>query len=815
MPWFTTARQTVRAQDPIASSKGELQVMCGGFQKELKGEDRFMLHDASVGGDHCYFALVADGHGGKDAVQIAAQRILPLITQEAKDGSGAELNRACVKSFRTLHEEICASGTTAGSTLTVCCMNASRHELHVWNVGDSLAVLVDADGHAPLGMSHRLETNPDEQARLQAFGVKLRRASTAEGKEGGPLRAWPGGLAVTRCVGDADCHFVIPEPAWSTCPAPPKGGALLACTDGVWDLMSADEAAMILVQGAYDSARQAARQVVHKAVRRGLIDDTTAVVLLFGPAVTEDLEMGGHALEPAAVEGNATMGPAPAPACPPARRLRKLSGEILLDYPQGTPGVVHVDESPSPESSVEFPIGGQNAKLEEIFDRSTRNPVNVPLHVDPNREPNRETSPALRRPPPKPLGASAGGALRLSVIFDSVVGPQATSSAAAPPWAGGRLSPPSQRSVSSSGSPRDSTNRFALCTSDAANLDEAHRKPGPSGGDASFSLHDSSDRQEFNRWRIQYSDAGGAQKPSTQVVDFSKLTITKYLGQGEFARAHETTLDGRPAAIKMLKKEKQEIPSAVQGLKREIMLMTLMDHPNVLKAYALGQHEGIPLMIVELLSRTLPLELTRDPDTVPFWVRWREVKRWPLSRSLHCAVQLARALKYCHDDAFPGYRILHRDVKPNNIGFINDPEDPDHLVLFDFGLASLWGKKGDPTDTLARDLSGETGSLRYMAPEVANSRPYCPKAEVFSFATVTYEIASRKKPFTNLLPDAFRKALGNGYVPEIPRKWPAELQSLISVCWKLDAQQRPEFREIVPRLEALCAEHPQKRIQSL
>jgi serine/threonine protein kinase len=147
-------------------------------------------------------------------------------------------------------------------------------------------------------------------------------------------------------------------------------------------------------------------------------------------------------------------------------------------------------------------------------------------------------------------------------------------------------------------------------------------------------------------------------------------------------------------------------------------------------------------------------------------------------------------------------------VKPNNIGFIHDPEDPDHLVLFDFGLASLWEKKGDPTDTLARNLTGETGSLRYMSPEVVHSKPYCPKAEVFSFATVTYEIASCKKPYTNLLPDAFRKAIGSGYVPEIPRKWPAELQSLISVCWKLDAQQRPEFREIVPRLEALCAKHP-------
>jgi serine/threonine protein kinase len=283
------------------------------------------------------------------------------------------------------------------------------------------------------------------------------------------------------------------------------------------------------------------------------------------------------------------------------------------------------------------------------------------------------------------------------------------------------------------------------------------------------------------------------------------------LGEGEFATAHETSLDGRPAAIKMLKKEKREIPSAVEGLKREIMMMTLMNHPNVLKAYALGQHEGIPLMIVELLSHTLPSQLPRGPDTVPFWVRWRELKRWPLSRSLHCAAQLARALKYCHDDAFPGYRVLHRDVKPNNIGFINDPEDPDHLVLFDFGLATLWGIKNDPSDTLARSLTGETGSLRYMAPEVANSRPYCPKAEVFSFATVTYEIASCEKPFSNLLPEQFRRAIGTGYVPEMPRKWPAELQSLISECWKLDAQQRPEFREIVPRLDALCASFPRVR----
>jgi serine/threonine protein phosphatase PrpC len=889
MSWFLNSDAVIATTAPsgpatsasaVASSKVALQVMCGGFQKNVKGEDRFMIHDATIGGDSCYFTLVADGHGGKDAAQLAAQRILPFIAQEAKDGSGAELHRACVKGICALHADICASGTTSGSTLTVCCINASLHELHVWNVGDSLAVLVDTEGHAPLGVSHRLEDNPDEQARIQALGVQLGRAMV-DGKPGGPLRAWPGGLAVTRCVGDADCHFVIPEPAWSTCPAPPKGGALLACTDGVWDLMSADEAAMILVEGAYDSAREAARQVVHKAMCRGLIDDTTSVAMLFGPAVMDDGEMANQGLEAAAVEGNATIGAVQEPARRQARRIRKLSGDILFDVaqsaqkdsPENAPTETTPSDAPWMLLADAAHFGSQNAKLEESAQSTHRHTVSVPLGERPDRDlspmpgrpprggppttaptnvraldlgalgpevPRRpgqllrgatdqNTSPQCSRPGTDRSGTDRSGTdrsgtdrssrssgSRLASIFDSVVREPQGKSGAAPPWTGlgpnlnrgensSRSSSPQGRSINSS---RDTTHRFALKVIDAANPDGLPRRsPPPAVADESTST----DSEEFKRWSLLYSNPGEqSAKPSqaTRVVDFSKLIITKYLGQGEFARAHETTLDGRPAAIKMLKNEKQEIPSAVQGLKREIMMMTLMDQPNVLKAYALGQHEGIPLMIVELLSRTLNSELPRDPDAVPFWVRWQDVARWPLSRSLHCAVQLARALKYCHDDAFPGYRILHRDVKPNNIGFIHDPEDPDHLVLFDFGLASLWEKKGDPTDTLARNLTGETGSLRYMSPEVVHSKPYCPKAEVFSFATVTYEIASCKKPFTNLLPDAFRKAIGNGYVPEIPRKWPAELQSLISLCWKLDAQQRPEFREIVPCLEALCAKHP-------
>ena len=544
------------------------------------------------------------------------------------------------------------------------------------------------------------------------------------------------------------------------------------------DLISASEAATVLLDGEYDSAGSAARQVVRRATRpRGAIDDTTAVVMLFGPAPIDDSDddiVSNH----------------------------RRSNESFLKRVENKKILEREDESTVFEK----------AAASDPLATFTPNPVFSSVKLDsqntsmaPDTIANQKILAAEavngRRRPPE---LKVGSAFSLSNLFDSTYSRargvrRRPSPPPSSPWAGGKS--PIGRRKGSERSLEDGDNRFSINTFDSS-------KDGREAPTAGFSGHNGSAwcESETEAWFGITTDSNT--RPGTRAVEWSELTISKFLGQGEFATAHLTTLDGRNVAIKMLKKEKGQSLPAVQGLKREIMVMTLMDHPNVLKAYALGQHEGQPLMILELLSRTLTSELPRAPDTVPFWVRWREVKRWPLSRSLHCAVQLARALKYCHDDVFPGHRILHRDVKPNNIGFVHDPADPDHLVLFDFGLASLWEKKGDPSDTLARNLTGETGSLRYMAPEVANSKPYCPKAEVYSFATVTFEIASCKKPFTGLEPEVFKKAIGSGYVLPLPPEWPDELQSLISDCWKLDAQQRPEFREIVPRLEALCVVLP-------
>jgi serine/threonine protein kinase len=75
---------------------------------------------------------------------------------------------------------------------------------------------------------------------------------------------------------------------------------------------------------------------------------------------------------------------------------------------------------------------------------------------------------------------------------------------------------------------------------------------------------------------------------------------------------------------------------------------------------------------------------------------------------------MAKAIKYLHDSG-----IIYRDLKPDNIGFSQDGQ----LKLFDFGLAKrLEGV--EKTRGGFYNLTGNTGSLRYMAPEVANDEPY-------------------------------------------------------------------------------------------
>ncbi|KAK9226766.1 hypothetical protein WN943_011814 [Citrus x changshan-huyou] len=146
-----------------------------------------------------------------------------------------------------------SSGETSGTTATFVIVD--RWTVTVASVGDSRCIL-DAQGGAvsTLTVDHRLEENVEECVSI------------------GPLRCWPGGLCISRSIGDMDVGELPYVKQLSN-----AGGRLIIASDGIWDALSSEMAAQCC-RGL--PAELAARQVVKEALRtRGLKDDTTCIVV--------------------------------------------------------------------------------------------------------------------------------------------------------------------------------------------------------------------------------------------------------------------------------------------------------------------------------------------------------------------------------------------------------------------------------------------------------------------------------------------------------------------------------------------------------
>jgi serine/threonine protein kinase len=148
----------------------------------------------------------------------------------------------------------------------------------------------------------------------------------------------------------------------------------------------------------------------------------------------------------------------------------------------------------------------------------------------------------------------------------------------------------------------------------------------------------------------------------------------------------------------------------------------------------------------------------------------------------------------------PGINHHHHQHKPQPItGFTLEGT----VKVLDFGLARVLENASVESDEVY-EMSGETGSLRYMAPEVADGLPYNYKADVYSFGIILWELVAGKKPFEGLNRDLFyERVVHGGERPIIRSKWPKDLSTLMSQCWDADISNRPTFREIATRLAGL------------
>ncbi|TYZ58721.1 hypothetical protein PybrP1_004096 [[Pythium] brassicae (nom. inval.)] len=99
------------------------------------------------------------------------------------------------------------------------------------------------------------------------------------------------------------------------------------------------------------------------------------------------------------------------------------------------------------------------------------------------------------------------------------------------------------------------------------------------------------------------------------------------------------------------------------------------------------------------------------------------------------------------------------------------------------------------------DLTAETGTYRWMAPEVIRHEPYSTKADVYSFGVVLWEMITKDQPFRGMTPIQAAFAVARQQMrPALPRHTPLKIGELVEHCWHQDPSRRPDFSAI---LEAL------------
>ena len=200
-------------------------------------------------------------------------------------------------------------------------------------------------------------------------------------------------------------------------------------------------------------------------------------------------------------------------------------------------------------------------------------------------------------------------------------------------------------------------------------------------------------------------------------------------GMGEVYRARDTRL-GRDVALKILPDSFAREADRLRRFEQEARAVAALNHPNILAIHDIGQHDGSPFLVSELLEgESLRAALDRGA--------------LPQRKTIEYGVQIAHGLAAAHEKG-----IVHRDLKPENIFVTKDGR----IKILDFGLAKLAQKAGAEPDEVTLTSSHTAaglvlGTASYMAPEQVRGEAADPRTDIFAFGAVLYEMLSGVRAF--------------------------------------------------------------------
>lgn len=291
----------------------------------------------------------------------------------------------------------------------------------------------------------------------------------------------------------------------------------------------------------------------------------------------------------------------------------------------------------------------------------------------------------------------------------------------------------------------------------------------------------------------------------------SELVIGEEIGSGTEACVFKALWDGRDIAVKRFR----GIPSS-QAFQRELSIMSLVQHPNLLRCYGgfSDTRNDEYFLVMDLMSTDvhaalhastpLPAPARSSTSSPPPQPR-RESRSvlkvsgpapvaggkrlWNMgyAQILKLALQTARGMEYLHD-----CNLIHRDLKSVNLLMDHDF----NAKVCDFGLSRILAPKH-------QNMTGNVGTVSWIAPEVFEKQPYDTKADVYSFGIVMWELYVKQIPFQDLNTFEIPIAVIKGDRPAIPKDCPKEYAKLMQLCWHKKPSKRPTFQKIVKTLMKL------------
>ncbi|KMZ60519.1 Protein kinase family protein, putative, expressed [Zostera marina] len=255
-------------------------------------------------------------------------------------------------------------------------------------------------------------------------------------------------------------------------------------------------------------------------------------------------------------------------------------------------------------------------------------------------------------------------------------------------------------------------------------------------------------------------------------IDRSLLKRGKKIGSGSCGDLYHGIFLGQEVAIKYLKYEL--LNTAVRAeFFHEIEILSKVQHGNVVRFIGACTEPQLCL-VTEYMAGGSVYDFTRMcPNTLELPVL------------LKISIDVCKGMEYLHQNG-----IIHRDLKTANLLM-----DANGVVkVADFGVARFQAHEGVI-------MTAETGTYRWMAPEVINHQPYNEKVDIFSFAIVLWELTTSKVPYDTMTPVQAAIGVRQGLRPTLQDNTHPKLQSLMQRCWDEVPSKRPSFSKLKIELE--------------